>query len=230
MLLTIIIATTAGLALQGYADRSLVVADASMVKSYVLDARTDEKNFVISQESQYIGRAKELVNSAFERTISLKGALKIPEDQQRLAVIRDSLNAYDKLLDKLALSLDQPSEVLAGIEAELAAKGRLAADTADELQDVQMERMAKDYSSAMNTIVVAAATVVVLATLLGWLLTRSITRPINEVVEVSGKVASGDLSVTIHSDRGDEFGKLLAAFDTMVTNLRGLVKEIGNGA
>ncbi len=230
VILTIVIAVTAALALKAYADRSLIVTDASMVETYLLDARTDEKNFVITADPEFIGRAKGLADKALERTESLKGALQVPEDQQRLVVIRDSVRAYESLLDRLAASLDQPEAARAAIEAELVAKGRLAVDTAAELQGIQMERMASDYGAAMNTIVIAAIAVVLLATLLGWLLTRSIVRPINEAVEIAGKVASGDLSVTVHSDRGDEFGKLLAAFDTMVTNLRGLVKEIGAGA
>jgi methyl-accepting chemotaxis protein len=53
---------------------------------------------------------------------------------------------------------------------------------------------------------------------------------VNEAVEIANKVASGDLTVDVRSDRGDEFGQLLAAFGTMVTNLRELIREIDTGA
>jgi methyl-accepting chemotaxis protein len=47
---------------------------------------------------------------------------------------------------------------------------------------------------------------------------------------IASKVASGDLTVQIKNDRGDEFGQLQAAFSATVTNLREPVREINTGA
>lgn len=90
--------------------------------------------------------------------------------------------------------------------------------------------MKEDYDQARTTIIATATAVVILAALLGWLLTRNITRPIQQIVEIANKVASGNLTVDVRSNRGDEFGHLLAAFGTMVTNLRAVIGEIGTGA
>lgn len=49
-------------------------------------------------------------------------------------------------------------------------------------------------------------------------------------MEIANKVASGDLTVKVNSDRGDEFGQLQAAFATMVTSLRDLIQQIDVGA
>lgn len=230
VLLAIIIATTAGIALKSYADRSLIVAEASAVEMRLLEARTNEKNFAIRGEQRYLDKAHELARGALQRAASLRDVLVVPEDQQRLTLINDSVEAYEKLLDSYGASQNESAAVRDELENAMVEQGRIAVDTSAELQGIQIKRMASDYSRAINTIVISAAAAVVLAVLLAWLLTRSITRPINEVVEIAGKVAAGDLSVTIQNNRGDEFGKLLGAFATMVSNLRALVKEIGDGA
>jgi len=101
---------------------------------------------------------------------------------------------------------------------------------AQELQNIQVERMKEKYDFAVLALVVGTAVVVVVGILIAWFMIRSITGPINQTVEVANRVASGDLTVQINSDRGDEFGNLLAAFSTMVTNLRDLIKEIDTGS
>ncbi|MEX0603982.1 MAG: methyl-accepting chemotaxis protein [Marinobacter sp.] len=64
----------------------------------------------------------------------------------------------------------------------------------------------------------------------GWLLTRSITHPIRQAVSLATRVASGDLSGDIRSNRGDELGQLLSALGTMVVNLRDLVRSIDSNS
>ncbi|MEX0604388.1 MAG: methyl-accepting chemotaxis protein [Marinobacter sp.] len=59
---------------------------------------------------------------------------------------------------------------------------------------------------------------------------RSVTHPIRQMVEVANRVVSHDLTVQVDSNRGDEFGQLQAAFATMITNLRELIRQIGEGA
>ncbi|WP_417282949.1 methyl-accepting chemotaxis protein [Comamonas sp.] len=57
-------------------------------------------------------------------------------------------------------------------------------------------------------------------------LTRSITRPLAEAVELTHAIAQGDLTVTANGARQDEFGHLLNAVSAMATRLRGLVSDV----
>ena len=57
-------------------------------------------------------------------------------------------------------------------------------------------------------------------------LTRSITRPLAEAVELTNAIAQGDLTVTASSHRQDEFGLLLSSVSAMATRLRGLVSDV----
>jgi methyl-accepting chemotaxis protein len=69
----------------------------------------------------------------------------------------------------------------------------------------------------------------VLVALVAWLITRSITRPINNAVDIAETVAAGDLTVRIDAASKDETGRLLRALKNMSENLSGMVGSIRVG-
>jgi len=71
--------------------------------------------------------------------------------------------------------------------------------------------------------------VVVFSVACAVLITRSITRPLNEAVDVASAVAAGDLSIHIDSTSKDETGKLLTALKIMSDNLHRIVSEVRSG-
>ena len=58
----------------------------------------------------------------------------------------------------------------------------------------------------------------VLGSLAAWLITRSITTPINQAVRVARSVATGDLSCPIEATSSDEIGQLLQALKNIVAD------------
>ncbi len=71
---------------------------------------------------------------------------------------------------------------------------------------------------------------VLLAMGLGWLLSRSITVPLDRCVTLAEAVASGDLSSHIVVDRQDETGQLMAALRKMNDSLVGMVAQVRSSA
>ncbi|WP_375768559.1 methyl-accepting chemotaxis protein [Archangium gephyra] len=65
-----------------------------------------------------------------------------------------------------------------------------------------------------------------LAVLLAWVLARSITRPLNEAVGLTGKLASGDLTGTIEVRGQDETARMMAGLREMVQRLGGVMGEV----
>lgn len=71
-------------------------------------------------------------------------------------------------------------------------------------------------SSVRWTVVCAAALVALLLCGVAYLLSRNITRPINQAVETANKLATGDLSIDLTTRRAtDETGQLLVAMEGM---------------
>jgi methyl-accepting chemotaxis protein len=91
----------------------------------------------------------------------------------------------------------------------------------------QVERAGKDASAANrfvnNLMLDLGGAALVLAVLLGWLITRSIARPLSQAVAAAEAVGSGNLDVKIHAEGKDEVSQLLAAMSKMVGTLREFV-------
>ncbi|ABO51241.1 methyl-accepting chemotaxis sensory transducer [Desulforamulus reducens MI-1] len=68
---------------------------------------------------------------------------------------------------------------------------------------------------------------VLIAGSVGWFVTRAIAKPIKEMEEVAGRVASGDLSVNeIKINTGDEISLLATAFNEMVESLKDIAGQL----
>ncbi len=74
------------------------------------------------------------------------------------------------------------------------------------------------------------AVVLVLAALIAWAITRSITVPMGESVGVARRVAAGDLSGRVKASGRDEAGELLRALAEMNDGLSRMVLQIRSGA
>ena len=70
---------------------------------------------------------------------------------------------------------------------------------------------------------------VIFSIILGFLVTRMITRPVSEAVSFAERMASGDFSQKIKADRGDEIGHFLSALNTMALQLQDTIKNVVNG-
>lgn len=230
VLLAVVIAVISIQTLSQYNERSLIVEAASSAEASLLDARTDEKNFQLRKDSKYLEQAKSLADEAARIVAPLKEVLGVPADDQRVDDIVGGVNNYKELLDELEQNVGASSDVVTRIENRIQAIARSTVDTARDLQEAQVQRMEEQYSSAVTTLAIITVIAVLVAISVAWLLTRAILGPVNESVEIANKVASGDLTVDVRSDRGDEFGQLLSAFGTMVTSLRELIREIDTGA
>ena len=68
--------------------------------------------------------------------------------------------------------------------------------------------------------------VLVLGGLIAYFISRSVTRPVIQLMRVTEKVAAGDLSAQVSIQRVDEIGKLANAFNEMRQNLDSLIRQI----
>jgi methyl-accepting chemotaxis protein len=94
----------------------------------------------------------------------------------------------------------------------------------------QYEQAVADYTQARNLLVGANVVSVLLAVLLGWLVTRSITEPMNQALQVAKTVAAGDLSSRIEVNSSDETGQLLSAMKAMQESLTQVVSTVRQGS
>ena len=140
--------------------------------------------------------------------------------------IKTFLNAYIGKFDEVVSLTESGND----LSERMVAAAHAVREAADGLRSVQVEKMAADRRQARIFIFGATGLALIMGAVLAWLITRSITGPINRAVDVASKVASGNLTVDIDSRRTDEVGRLMAALATMVTSLRELVQRINSSA
>nr|WP_244557197.1 methyl-accepting chemotaxis protein [Pantoea deleyi] len=106
-----------------------------------------------------------------------------------------------------------------------------------EMQTFQEGRMSAaaakardDRAGALTIITIAGVVALLLAAISAWIITRSITRPLQDAVEAAQRVSRGDLSGVVRSDRRDETGKLLAAIGEMQDSLINTVSLVRSNA
>ena len=109
-----------------------------------------------------------------------------------------------------------------------------------QLQSLQ-KSIAADNAAAASSAKLAEATLTAIlgafalaaigvGALVGWRLIRSVKGPLERAMSFAQRVAEGDLSAQVHSDRDDELGQLLQALATMQAKLRSLVGHIRSTA
>ena len=111
--------------------------------------------------------------------------------------------------------------VLTALDSLVALEGDLAAQAASDAEALSV--------SARAFMIILGSVAVLLGAFVAWIITRSITRPINAAVAVAETVASGDLSSHIVVNSSDETGRLLGALKAMNTSLLGVVAQVRHG-
>jgi methyl-accepting chemotaxis protein len=82
------------------------------------------------------------------------------------------------------------------------------------------------YESTRLVLIATTSVALVMSILFAILLTRSITKPLNEAVNVATQLAEGNLTARIEVTSKDETGQLLAAMQNMVGKLTQIVTEV----
>jgi len=231
LLLLAIVSGVSFFSLSDYNRGVSIVKHANTAEIDLLEAERDERNYAITQERQYIEGAIAAVNDAKTALSPLVDMNKEgSKNRQKTEKILEGVRSYAELLERYQTDISGSPDLVKSLEEQMYTVATSTIDLMEELKYTEQEQLQKVYDLAVKEIAVVTLVALLIATTLAWVLTRSITGPINQTVGIANKVASGDLTVNVRSQRGDEFGQLLAAFGTMITNLRELIREIETGA
>ncbi|WP_242421930.1 methyl-accepting chemotaxis protein [Acidovorax sp. GW101-3H11] len=116
--------------------------------------------------------------------------------------------------------IDQgPAKLLTELSQQVAASSAAIAQQAGQ-----------DARRALVSSLVALALVTALGACAGWLLTRSVVRPLGVAVSLAHKVAAGDLTTSIRVEGRDEPARLLEALRAMQDNLETVVAGVRSNA
>ncbi|TAL93168.1 MAG: HAMP domain-containing protein [Paraburkholderia sp.] len=163
----------------------------------------------------------------------------LPEAKDLLQKIRQTNSAYIASHAKVAQFLAQgdrdyaTSELNKGTLKALDALAKQITDLVTLQRRIVNERgaQAKEViESARNRMLLLGFAVFLIGIGCAYSITRSITLPLRDALQVAQRVSSGDLSSGAPVRRSDEIGELLMALDRMNISLRAIVDEVREGA
>jgi methyl-accepting chemotaxis protein len=93
-------------------------------------------------------------------------------------------------------------------------------------KDLLGARIVSASETTRNAFIGIVTLAIVTAIFTGWRLAASIVTPLKELQATARRIASGDLSQSIHADTHCETGELMAAMGEMQTSLRELVSQV----
>lgn len=186
----------------------------------------------IKNELAKIDESSKVVDTAFDE---LQNTIKLEKGKE---ILKD-------IGDKRAKYLESRSQLITMIEAGDIKGGRdylvknvrpdevsyiTATAKITEFQSqyaVQTSNEAADEAHSANVLMILlTAIATLLAVVTGFLLTRSITVPINQAVKLAQTVAAGDLTSKVEVTSTDETGQLLRALKNMNESLVGIVSNV----
>ena len=165
----------------------------------------------------------------------LQATVTAPEGKAALTAAEAAVAATGEPTDKvIQLGLvnknEEATKLLLGTVLPLQEKALDALENLSRIQIASTEKFqleaGETYHSALILMVALGTTAVGVLVFFGWLLVRSITRPINEAVAVSRAVAAGDLSVHIEASGRSETAELLMALKDMQGSLVTVVDNV----
>jgi methyl-accepting chemotaxis protein len=183
-----------------------------------------------------------------DATASAKASSELIKKIEPLLVSQEEKDLFQKLMDlrkEYSASRDGVMKLKGEGKAEEAAKllDQKFVPIANQYKDmagefVQLQRKYLDEkgaeieaieASSHTQMIALAVSVFGLSILFGWLLTISITRPMQRAVVAARRVANGDLTGTIEVTSKDEAGDLLQALQDMNGNLLRIVSQVRTG-
>lgn len=116
--------------------------------------------------------------------------------------------------------------------------GPLLSETNVQIKDL-IKLKKNDIDNANNALLALIATImifslvilavaIIVSSRIAIKLIKDIVDPLNEAVEITGRVASGDLTVNVIATSDDEIGQLMNSLNTMTKNLGLLVSRVQN--
>ncbi|EFM19349.1 MULTISPECIES: methyl-accepting chemotaxis protein [unclassified Pantoea] len=188
--------------------------DAANVEKAFLDKPTEASRDAVLEEYTAINTLSEQLDIFAQPTIS--------------DATRNLLNSLAQQRQALTRYIDA-SEKEKGESADLTADAeRLNAAVSDTFA-FQSQLSAEFIKQAEWRIAFAALICVFLSLLIAWRITRSITLPLKETLNAAQRIASGDLTTSLKTTRGDELGQLMQAVDAMNISLQNIITNVRDG-
>ncbi|WP_274364887.1 methyl-accepting chemotaxis protein [Paenibacillus thermotolerans] len=200
----------------------------AVIRDYNFLSTTEEEN------KNYESQIQDLIDKVDESIRLYSNTKLTKQEEDLLGEFHTDWDGYREVLDQsIVTARSNDLEGFRDILPEIGKRGQKVDGVLKELVafNVQLANSRKAeaahvYSLSRSITVAVIAAALLLSIGFGYFISRVISRPLNRMVQLAGKVANGDLTETTDIDTKDEVGRLASSMNGMVLNLRKTVYGI----
>ena len=205
-------------------DRFEQLETLTTVREKFLVARYQVRAYIAAQTTANEQAARQQLNEAIASLTELNTYF-VASAPETLRTLDDALAHYQHALQVYA----DTDKTITDMRKEMTDYGSGILNRSDALYTLQLERRDNESASANTIQLVSTLLVLLFGILAAVIITRQITRPLRETLEVVERIAGGDLSHNLRVTRRDDLGVLQQGIARMGTTLRELIGGIRDG-
>ena len=197
-------------------------ATVARLSEAALEARLAQQEYILSRVVEWVQRLRTHLNVIVREAGALRQQSPVVETQivaysiaQDVQVLRA---AFERFAELTRRKIDNENEML-----QVAAR---IVERVGEASDRQRTGIARQIMWIATSMVLAGGVVLVLWALLGRRFVQGLTRPLTELVEMSGSLARGDYARRIEVRAPDELGDLAQGFNVMAATVQGQIETL----
>jgi methyl-accepting chemotaxis protein len=183
------------------------------VRGYTATANADTEQKAVGQLDVAIASLKQL-NVHFSST-----------QQDTLRQLETALTNYRSALQAFKNANSEAVQA----RKEMTDQGNLIVSLSEQLYQIQLDRRDIESTQARTLQLISTLLALLVGVIAAFIITRQITRPLQETMAVVDRIASGDLSHNVIVTRRDELGVLQQGIARMGVTLRDLISGIRDG-
>ena len=186
------------------ADKAIATMKEQMEKARPLFVSERGKQLFASY-----GRAMDDYVRSHQAVLALLNGRKLAERDETLAQAVSTVSTHANALD----------ETLTELTTQKEARAKEASNETTAL-----------YQESRQLMIATIVGALVAGAVLGFLISRGVSKPLAQAVDAANRLAEGDLTVRIEAKTRDEIGQLMQAMQNMVAKLSQVVSEVNGGA
>ena len=183
---------------------------------------------VVNYTADVSARTEQALNQQIERVgEGLDELTRVFTGEYRDVILQlqNTVNDYRSLLSAYRTATTQRVE----LRDAMTEQAQKIVKVSDALLEMQASLRDRDTTFANQMMIGATLLALLVGVLSAWLITRQITRPLQETLEAVERIAGGDLSHSLQVNRRDELGVLQQGIQRMGSTLRDLIGGIRDG-
>jgi methyl-accepting chemotaxis protein len=207
-------------------DRIGKINDASQIVTLLLDARKNEKEFIVSNGGKE-WKEKVETNVKMIKTLAtnLKSRMKQSANIAQTDAVLTGITAYAQKFDDYSGMMVKQQQT----EDKMVEVAREAQKTCVDALADQKTKMKSQITSATTLLLSTCTVAFIVGILLAVTITRGIVGPVMKAVNLAETMARGDFTAQLNNDQKDEIGMMVHSLNSMAGQLGSMIREVVEG-